>query len=274
MQNSFEGSSLDFKCIWMMAGIINYKLCNRNFQCENCEFHKVMQGILPNNNSDPDYSKNFFGVEDKKDSDVRSNLINQYLYTIFSDCKIHLDRFYSPSHFWYKVDSENTALVGIDKLLIKILEPIDGLIMPEIGKTFSQEQLITWIVRKGKTLPLHTPVTGKVVEINSLFLQKGIKKVIVNDAYYFKMEEKGLGEKIQQLSGHIRGVRYFTDNVSLVRKYLEKAFLNEQPANIGPTLADGGRIQICMEKVIGEKLFRHLVDTLINGTKISKIEIV
>jgi hypothetical protein len=31
------------ECIWMDAGVIRYKLCNMNYDCENCIFDKVMR---------------------------------------------------------------------------------------------------------------------------------------------------------------------------------------------------------------------------------------
>lgn len=33
----------DLKCIWMTSGLVAYKLCNFQFNCENCEFDKVFR---------------------------------------------------------------------------------------------------------------------------------------------------------------------------------------------------------------------------------------
>src|SRR4030067_3521666 len=30
-------------CIWMEAGIIDYKLCDKNFDCENCPFDTIIK---------------------------------------------------------------------------------------------------------------------------------------------------------------------------------------------------------------------------------------
>jgi glycine cleavage system H lipoate-binding protein len=260
MQNSMNKIKTDQKCIWMLAGVISYKLCDRDFQCEKCEFDKVMRGMLPPHYNDAEAQKDFFRAKSSKDA--TSQLINQYLYSLFSDCKIHLDRCYHPSHFWYKAESESTILVGIDRLLIKIMEPIDKIILPEVGQTYRKGQLIAWIVRKGKTLPLHSPVKGKVVGTNSLFLLSGVKQVLKNDAYYFKMEEEGLRDEIQQLCDNIHGLQFLMENVYIVRKYLDRTFNQHHTANVGTTLADGGRIQICLEKVIGEKAFQKLLNNL------------
>ena len=31
------------QCIWMSAGVISYKLCPINYDCENCDFDTVMR---------------------------------------------------------------------------------------------------------------------------------------------------------------------------------------------------------------------------------------
>lgn len=34
------------KCIWMSSGVVDYKICDYNFDCENCYFDKAMKNIL------------------------------------------------------------------------------------------------------------------------------------------------------------------------------------------------------------------------------------
>jgi len=261
MKNSSEKNNADSKCIWMLAGIINYKLCDQSFQCDRCEFNKVMQGMLPHNVTDPDI------VKSKKIDDATSNLVNRYLYSLFSDCQIYLDRYYHYSYFWYKIESENTVLVGIDKLLIKILEPIDKIILPEVQETFCKGQLMAWIVRKGKALPLYSPIRGKVIEINKTFENESFKQVLAEDAYFFKMKEKGIGREVQQLCTDMLGLECFIKKVNLIRNHLINKFHLHLPADIGTTLADGGIIQMNLEKVLGEESFQELLNQLLIGDK-------
>lgn len=37
------------KCIWMTSGVIDYKLCDNNFDCENCPFDKVIRNLCDEN---------------------------------------------------------------------------------------------------------------------------------------------------------------------------------------------------------------------------------
>jgi len=34
---------LSQKCIWMECGYVEYKLCDRDFDCENCPFDKAIK---------------------------------------------------------------------------------------------------------------------------------------------------------------------------------------------------------------------------------------
>ena len=249
-------SGTDPRCVWMSAGIINYKLCDRDFQCEDCEFNKAMQGMLPHSGID----KPFLNEEKTKRDDATTRLINRYLYSLFSDCTINLDRFYHPSHFWFIAESENILKMGIDKTLLKIIEPIEKIILPDVGESIRQNQLIARIVRNGKTLPLYSPIEGKVIEINDLFLHGNIKQALDDDAFCIKLQDDGIREKVQQLCGAIPRLKNFDKNISIARKYLEKAFNQNIPAEIGVTLADGGIFQNHIEKVVGEKNFREILN--------------
>lgn len=34
------------KCIWMESGVISFKLCNNNYNCETCRFDQAMQDSI------------------------------------------------------------------------------------------------------------------------------------------------------------------------------------------------------------------------------------
>ena len=264
MQNSPNRDRSEIKCNWMSAGIINHKLCDRNFKCEQCEFDTVMRGSLPNKSHTLESLKNSSHTDSSKGENSTSHLLNRYLYSLFFECKIHLNRYYHPSHFWFKVESEDIIQVGINKLLIKILEPIDKIILPAEGETYCRGQLTSLIVRKGKTLPLHIPFIGKVVDINKASLQDNVKKITEDDTYFFKMAETGISHKVKHLCSDILGLFYFTENIHIVTESLTRAIESSRPVEIGTTLPDGGHLQIGLEKVIGEQGFQNIVKRLFN----------
>ena len=261
MHDAANKTGADPRCVWMSAGIINYKLCDRDFQCEDCEFNKAMQGMLPQSRiENPTFDKHR-----TKRNDATSLLINRYLYSLFFDCTIHLDRFYHPSHLWFMAESENVIKVGIDKTVIKIIEPVEKIILPQVGEIVSKNQLILWIVRNGKMLPLHSPLAGKIIERNDRLLHEGLKQVLDADDFCFKLQDDGIRDKIQQLCSSIPRLESFDENISIVKKHLEKAFHQNVPKEIGVTLADGGDFQTCIEKVVGENIFHEMLNELFSS---------
>ena len=260
MENLLNKRDKNHKCIWMSAGIISYKLCNCQFQCETCAFDKVM--LLQNKIDVTDETSLSETIQTETDNATIS-LINQYLYSFLSDFKIHLDRFYHPSHFWYKLESDNMVGVGINKLFLKILEPFQEFKLPEVGEEYDKGQPISWIIRDGMNIPLNSAVNGKIIEINEISLMNGVEELPGKDTFYFMMEVKNIREEIEQFCTTICGLKYFIDTVSLLKKYLHKTFRWYQATNLGITLTDGGRIQVCLEKVLGEEEYRQLLDELI-----------
>jgi len=92
---------------------------------------------------------------------------------------------------------------------------------------------------------------------------KRMEEIPDKEDFYFVMEVKNVREEIEQFCTTICGLKYFSDMVSLLKKYLHKTFRWYQATNLGITLADGGQIQVCLEKVLGEVEYQRLLDELI-----------
>jgi len=35
------------KCVWMLADVVAYKLCDREYDCEHCPFDRALRGNAP-----------------------------------------------------------------------------------------------------------------------------------------------------------------------------------------------------------------------------------
>jgi glycine cleavage system H lipoate-binding protein len=256
----YTAQAKDMRCIWMTAGVINYKLCDMDFQCEKCEFNKVMQRMLPAREMATPMP-----APVRPGNQTVNHLMDNYLYHMFSDCKISLDRYHHSSHFWFKIESPQRVQVGIDKLFIKMLEPVERIIVPEIKEKFRPGQLIAWIVRQGKTLPLYSPVEGKIIEVNPLLEQEDFRQVLNQELYFFKMEGKDIAQSIQYLCPDMLGLECFSKKVYLLREFLYRRFQAEATREVGTTLQDGGTFQNDLEKVLGHRLYQEFIRRLLKG---------
>jgi glycine cleavage system H protein len=248
------------KCIWMSAGIVNYKLCNCEFQCENCAFDKVM--LLQDDLKKPVGVTCPEGIQTETDNVTRA-LINRYLISFLAGFNIHLERFYHPSHFWYKIESDNTIAVGVNRIFLKILEPFQYLELPHIEEEYQKNQIISTVYREENEIPLKIAVAGKIMRVNEEAFKDGVQSNSDDDSYYFKMEVKDMQEITEQLCTTICGLKYFIDTISLLSKYLSKTFRWYRSTHMGMTLADGGQMQLHLEKVLGEEEYQQLLNELI-----------
>jgi hypothetical protein len=47
-KNPTSSEDTQERCIWMTAGVISFKLCPTNYDCEYCDFDKVMRHQFKN----------------------------------------------------------------------------------------------------------------------------------------------------------------------------------------------------------------------------------
>lgn len=249
----------------MSAGIVNYKLCDRNFRCEQCPFNRLMQGMLPSVELQ-EAGASQWGIIPSRDRQSAiaptHDYLNAYLFALFSDCTIHLDRYYHPSHFWCKPESEGRVCLGLDPLTVKILHPIDQIVLPNVGVTYRKDQLIAWIRRQEKMIPLHSPFPGRVIDVYANLKGGDLTRVNWNEICLFYMAGEKLKKQVEGMCGEVSGLHWYQQKVSILRKYLAEAIAQQQVPELGATLADGGALAPCLEDVLGREAFDRLIREL------------
>ncbi len=245
----------DSKCIWMSAGVVNYKLCDLKFDCESCEFNRVMQGVMPQLQQQPGKEKKSNGIENHPE-------LYRCLASILEGCKIHLDRYYHHSHFWLKGIDQNTVSIGLDPLSFKVAYPVKRIILPEVGESVHKGQLIGWIVRKETTIPLYSPLQGEIIKVNPLFLLQGADVVQRDDSYLFIMHAEDVMSAVKKSCGSIGNTDIFGRKISTIKTFLQKSLGTSDAAGIGITIGDGGTYEKDIENIIGIKLYQEMIYTL------------
>lgn len=254
----------DERCIWMTAGVVNYKLCEMQFQCEHCDFHKVMCGIMPLEAESIAVSEpcGCNRIDDQLDeNEPVVPLIHQYLRSLFANYRIYLDRYYFANHFWGRPVGNGQIEIGISPLSFKILAPVDQVIPPQTGQMYRNHQLIALLIRKGRTIPLYTPFEGVVTAVNPALAARGFEELIHHDEHLFVMDA-GKNFHFPEQYGNTRGLEWHKDMVGHLKQTLAKELGNMALQQVGVTMADGGEVQTDLENVIGKAAFDELVKTL------------
>lgn len=240
-------------CVWVLAGVLSYRLCDHDYRCEECELHHALQGHpLP--------SGALAGPESPDpDTDER---VSGYLCRLLEGCTLHLDRPYTATHFWLAPAPDGEVLLGMDDYIVRVLEPIDEIVSVGIGTWLRRDQPCGWIKRGHTAIPLRMPVSGEITGCNRPFATDSTARLAGEADWLFRVAPH---EALDTLPGLYKGAQalgWHLDKLRILGSYLREALGATGALGLGATLADGGAPERNLEAVIGPKPYRRLVDAL------------
>ncbi len=154
-------------CLWMMAGVMSYKLCEREYRCESCpldmEMHRAKAealGHLPG------------GKKTAQEKGAFSTPL-----------------FFSANHTWVRlkgskgkprasvctllVDGQPVflrtplkALVGLDDFIIRLISKVDRIVLPKPGTQIARGDALATVFQDPYTFRVASPISGRVVRTN------------------------------------------------------------------------------------------------------------
>lgn len=148
------------QCIWMECGFIEYKLCDRNFDCEHCEFDKALHAQRFNETSD----KNIFCKEVHARKKYNSKLTINY---------------FSKNHLWFSKVKDDEFFCGVDESVSGLLNKAATLMFPENNITIPIGAPLFWIVAESGIAAVTSPV-DTIINKSLLECEKAIKNEAVN----------------------------------------------------------------------------------------------
>lgn len=129
-------------CIWMNAGLVSFRLCNRDFDCEHCLFDAAMRGDLPAARARTDYG----------------------------DCPAGLlpdDRLYAAGHTWIQALPGDGRVwrLGIDAFAAAVLGSVTGIAWDDADAPLDARPACRINLGFGE-LALVAPLPGRLVRRN------------------------------------------------------------------------------------------------------------
>jgi glycine cleavage system H lipoate-binding protein len=193
------------ECIWMKAGVVNFRLCENAFDCYNCPFDQGMQRAMSSGSpseielKEPDWVKylktRYPGAErpcrhvltgrvdapkicplnyecyhcafDQMMDEIDvAELSEPPRYALASGYKMARGYYYHSGHCWVRFDHGGRARVGFDDFMVKLFGTFQFLSFPPLGATIKKDQPGLTIGRSGRKAALLSPVTGTVIAVN------------------------------------------------------------------------------------------------------------
>ncbi len=152
MNNQYEHRSTNYetlKCIWMASQVIEYKLCDNQFDCENCRFDKVMRNLL---DEKEEQNTNMANI---------ANTISNKLQSIKYDNKI----IYLKNNLIAKEICNDTFYLGINPILISFLDSVSSLSVSECRKNILTDQQVIQILGDWGSVSLSSPMNFMIYDL-------------------------------------------------------------------------------------------------------------
>jgi len=249
------------KCVWMELGIVSYKICDRNFQCETCPLDVGLRGdkSLRNHSLQEPQETAEANSRPLSFSQQSDSSLDHFLkFKEDKNCYIH------PSHCWINVLSDNQAKIGIDNVVATTLGSIDDIVLPMPDEAINRGDEIGQIIQCEHIFSIVSPISGQVIKINDELadfpneltldpFEKGWMVLILPDNLKQDLKYCRSGDAL--FSWYLKELKWLESN-------LVKGF-QQNPEGLGFTLNDGGEISRNLRNYLPQEKYRKLVLSLL-----------
>jgi glycine cleavage system H protein len=257
----------ELKCVWMTAGVLTYKLCKYNFQCERCPLDRALRNLPPVPPFESVSSQDGKKVCSEEAGSTLSR--EEFLGECLSRSDIKGSLLYHPGHTWVKVEKADEVRVGLDCFLRKILGKVNVIVLPLPGRRCHRGENLCSIIQEDGILRIVSPVSGSVLSVNQQLKEEPnpIIQDPLGDGFLLTLKPKNLQ----------RDQRYLFFGETALSWYqkewerLKTAVISELPhgdERVGMTMQDGGIKLTDIKTFVDPERYIQLVSTFLrNGEK-------
>lgn len=213
----------DQKCVWMECGLVSYKLCDRNLDCDDCPLDRALRMRKAE-------------IHTETGTALRSIKTPGGL----PEMELAEHCFYGSNHVWARVEHQGRMRVGLDDLAQRVLGPVHGLDLPPVGTRLTHNDSLLLVNSLG-SVTLELPTQGTVTWVNPDLEQK---PGLINESPY------GSGSLMvlepDNLTESLKNLRFGEDAEDWFRHETEKLAVDVARvalalrSEVGATLPDGG----------------------------------
>ncbi len=200
-------------CLHHMKGRIDFKACNRDYKCGDCEFDQYFN-----------------------DQHVVHAVVRPVDFMDIDGIKIPHGFYLHKGHAWVKVEEGAEVRIGLDDFALRVLGPLDAISAPLIGKTLEQNRSDIIMRRGSNQATVLSPVGGVVTAINPKLRKKGrlANQDPYTDGWVLRAHSKDLRRDLRNLMIGSETKGFFKQEVHRLYQVIEDV--------AGPLAADGGQL--------------------------------
>ncbi len=185
-------------CLWMQAGVVEFKNCNNFYDCTSCKYDLGMNRRVASKKqmSWQDAMRKRQGLDrvcrhsltrriEKRscayDYECSKCDFDQYFEEVWTTkagsapnemqhvkgFDVPMGYYYHDGHTWVRIESGGYLRIGLDDFALKLLGKVDALDLPNLGKELDADKVGWGLKRKENLADVLSPVDGVIVEVNA-----------------------------------------------------------------------------------------------------------
>jgi glycine cleavage system H lipoate-binding protein len=237
-----------YKCVWMAAGVLSYRLCDREFDCDRCLVDRALREG---------------GSPSLKDAamDLAPSASTATAPTV-SGLRFSRAGFYHASHLWSRVEGGGTVRIGIDDLARRVLGRVEEIAIPQAETSLRLEQKVLSFRGEAGKIDLPMPISGTALARNEeLLADPGkLQRPPHQEVWLLRARPDRLQEDLSGLFYGHRVVAWLRGEIEKVKDKL----LAAQAVEAG-SLPDGGSLDASVLDSLDPKLRCSLAEDLLLG---------
>jgi glycine cleavage system H protein len=240
----------DIKCVWVTAGLLAYKLCKYDFECERCPLDWELRNLSLTPSSD------FPALKEKRTEPIFREDLSLF--------HIKESLFYHPGHTWIKVERADEVRVGLDPFLGSIIGKVNVVVLPLSGRRGVRGEALCSVIQEEGILRAVFPVSGLILSVNPRL--KDHPELVCDDplgeGYLMTLKPKNLQRDQKYLFFGETAFSWYQKEWERFKEAVTSE-LHQDHDRVGVTMQDGGMALKDIKKLISPGRYIQLVNTFL-----------
>ena len=262
----------ELKCVWMTAGLLTYKLCKYNLQCEKCPLDWELRNIssTPSSNlAPPEGLKKIDSGEAGLTPPPRKGRSGgDALTEELSRLSINGSLFYHPGHTWVKVEKTDEVRIGIDYFLGKMIGKVKVIVLPLSGRRYFQGENLCSIIQEDGILHIVFPVSGSILSVNQKLKDRPelVTKDPLGEGFLLTLRPKNLQRDQKHLFFGEAALSWYQKELERFKTVAVSELYGQE--RVGMTMQDGAIRLRDIKRLVGPERYIQLLSAYLrNGEK-------
>jgi glycine cleavage system H lipoate-binding protein len=250
----------------MDLGVLTYKICSRDYRCEDCPLDIGLRGGDLNVSYPPagcmkvGYQDEAIGATSFLIRQLHQTLLKRMIGPYFEH-----DRYYSPRHTWVRVVSNDRCVVGIDNMVAAILGVIDEVRLPLPGTMLYAGDALCEVRQLDQMYTIASPISGEVDHVNGELSDYPPRLLSdpMKGGWVCAINPTESKIDLKKCSQGVQALPWIVEEFLRIEKIVG-AGLREKKTPLSNTMNDGGDICSNLEELLSKEDYIKLIDSLLN----------